>query len=37
VSGVHELVANALVVDGEKGRTKDFRGQPLGGRGASDV
>jgi Fe-S oxidoreductase len=37
VSGVHELVANALVVDGEKDRTKDFRGQPLGGRGASDV
>jgi hypothetical protein len=32
VCGVHELVANALVVDGEKERTVDFRGDPLFGR-----
>jgi len=29
VAGVHELVGNALVVDGEKERTTDLRGQPL--------
>jgi Fe-S oxidoreductase len=29
VSGVHELVANALVVEGEKPRTTDLRGGPL--------
>jgi len=39
VSGVHELVGNALVVDGEKDRTTDLRGQPLAGReeGNADV
>ncbi len=38
VSGVHELVGNALVVDGEKERTTDLRGQPLAGReGKADV
>lgn len=31
VAGVHELVGNALVVDGEK-RTTDLRGQPLKGK-----
>jgi Fe-S oxidoreductase len=29
VSGVHELVGNALVMDGEKERTTDLRGRPL--------
>ncbi len=29
VTGVHELVANALVMDGEKERTVDLRGEPL--------
>ena len=29
VSGVHELVANALVVDGENERTTDLRGNSL--------
>jgi Fe-S oxidoreductase len=29
VSGVHELVGNALVMDGEKERTADLRGRPL--------
>ncbi len=32
VSGVHELVGNALVIEGEKARTTDLRGQPLAGR-----
>jgi Fe-S oxidoreductase len=31
VSGVHELVGNALVMKGEKERTLDLRGDPLGG------
>ena len=31
VTGVHEMVANALVFDGEKERTTDFRGNPLKG------
>jgi Fe-S oxidoreductase len=31
VAGVHELLGNALVVRGEKPRTTDLRGQPLGG------
>jgi Fe-S oxidoreductase len=31
VTGVHELVANALVFDGEKERTTDLRGEPLPG------
>jgi Fe-S oxidoreductase len=29
VSGVHELVGNALVMDGEKERTTDLRGEPF--------
>jgi Fe-S oxidoreductase len=38
VAGVHELVANALVVKGEKERTTDLRGRPLAGKeGAPDV
>jgi len=32
VAGVHELVANALVMPGEKERTTDLRGRPLAGR-----
>ena len=32
VTGVHELVANALVMKGEKDRTTDLRGDPLEGR-----
>ena len=34
VTGVHELVGNALVMDGEKPRTSDLRGRPMlaGGR-----
>ncbi|SPF49219.1 DsrC-trisulfide reductase [Syntrophobacter sp. SbD1] len=31
VYGVHELVANALVMDGETERTTDLRGEPLPG------
>jgi hypothetical protein len=33
VSGVHELVGNALIMPGEKERTTDLRGDPLVGRG----
>ena len=29
ISGIHELVANALVMDGEPERTKNLRGEPL--------
>jgi len=32
VSGVHELVGNALVMEGEKERTTDLRGEPLNGK-----
>jgi Fe-S oxidoreductase len=32
VGGVHELVANALVMHGEKERTTDVRGEPLKGQ-----
>ncbi|MDI6812532.1 MAG: (Fe-S)-binding protein [Desulfitobacteriaceae bacterium] len=32
VTGVHELVANALVMKGEKERTTDLRGMPLLGK-----
>jgi Fe-S oxidoreductase len=32
VTGVHELVANALIMEGEKKRTVDLRGEPLPGR-----
>ncbi|MCD6138230.1 MAG: (Fe-S)-binding protein [Deltaproteobacteria bacterium] len=31
VTGIHELVANALVLPGEKKRTTDMRGEPLPG------
>ncbi len=31
VTGVHELVANALILDGEKKRTTDLRGEDLPG------
>jgi Fe-S oxidoreductase len=31
VTGIHELVANALVFEGEKERTTDLRGEPLPG------
>ncbi len=31
VSGVHELVGNALIMPGEKKRTTDLRGEPLDG------
>ena len=31
VTGIHELVANALVLPGEKKRTTDLRGEPLPG------
>ena len=40
VSGVHELVGNALVMEGEAARTTDLRGEPLAGAGeepAGDV
>jgi hypothetical protein len=41
VSGVHELVANALVMDGERDRTTDLRGDPMAGtkdaEGADDA
>jgi hypothetical protein len=33
VTGIHELVANALVMKGEKERTTDLRGEPLEGMG----
>jgi Fe-S oxidoreductase len=31
VTGVHELVGNALILEGEKERTTNFRGEPLPG------
>ena len=31
VCGVHELVANALILEGEKERETDLRGEPLPG------
>lgn len=38
VGGVHELLANALVMEGEKERTTDVRGEPLKGKmGSGDV
>jgi hypothetical protein len=38
VTGVHELVANALVMRGEKERETDLRGEPLPGKeGVGDV
>ena len=32
VAGLHELVANALIMKGEKERTTDLRGEPLPGK-----
>jgi Fe-S oxidoreductase len=37
VAGVHELVGNALVMEGEKPRTTDLRGEPLPERKPSEV
>jgi Fe-S oxidoreductase len=37
VSGVHELLANALVMTGEKERTTDLRGEPLEGKAADET
>lgn len=34
VAGVHELLANALLVKGEKARTTDLRGDPFKQSGA---
>jgi hypothetical protein len=31
VTGLHELVANALILPGESERTTDLRGEPLPG------
>jgi hypothetical protein len=31
VTGLHEMVANALIMDGEGERTTDLRGEPLPG------
>jgi Fe-S oxidoreductase len=31
VTGVHELVGNAMILEGEKKKTVDFRGEPLPG------
>jgi Fe-S oxidoreductase len=36
ISGVHELVANALVMEGESARTIDLRGDPLAGMNAAE-
>ena len=36
ITGVHELVANALILDGEKERTTDLRSEPLPGKGDDD-
>jgi hypothetical protein len=31
VTGIHEMVGNALILEGEKERTTDLRGEPLPG------
>ncbi|NJD57510.1 MAG: (Fe-S)-binding protein [Nitrospirae bacterium] len=36
VTGVHELVANALIMTGEKERETDLRGEPLPGKGGNE-
>ncbi len=36
VSGIHELVGNALIMDGENERTTDLRGEPLNDEEGSD-
>jgi Fe-S oxidoreductase len=37
VSGVHELLANAMIMKGEKVRETDLRGQPLGGKAVDEA
>lgn len=37
VTGVHEMVANALIMKGEQERTTDLRGEPLEEEGQGDV
>ncbi len=36
VTGLHELVANALILPGEQERTTDLRGEPLPGMEEAD-
>ncbi len=36
VSGTHELVANAMILEGEKEKTVDLRGEPIPGREESE-
>jgi hypothetical protein len=36
VAGVHELVANALIMTGEKERETTLRGEPLPGKGGNE-
>jgi hypothetical protein len=36
VTGVHELVANALIMEGEQERETDLRGEPLPGKGETE-
>jgi hypothetical protein len=36
VAGVHELVANALIMTGEKERETNLRGEPLPGKGGNE-
>ena len=31
VTGLHEMVANAMIMEGEKKRETDYRGEPLPG------
>jgi hypothetical protein len=31
VTGIHEMVANAMILEGEKEKTVDLRGEPLPG------
>jgi hypothetical protein len=31
VTGVHEMVANAMILEGEKKKTEDLRGEPIPG------
>ncbi|MCF8070264.1 MAG: (Fe-S)-binding protein [Desulfobacterales bacterium] len=37
VNGLHEMVANALIIPGENERTTDLRGEPLAGMEGDDV
>jgi Fe-S oxidoreductase len=37
VTGLHELVANAMVLEGENDRSRNLRGETVKGEGASDV